>query len=334
MREVLGKTSPGGNGYKEFGPMAVRCMFWGMNRRDFLLRSSLLVSAGVLARASLQAQPAAPAMLGAFRPLRRNVGLYTGRGGTIGWLANADAVVAVDTQFPDTAAECLAGLPGRAGRMLDAVINTHHHRDHTSGNGVFKPASKTIVAQENARKLQFAAAERDGTVASQVFANETFSEVWRRELGDEVVTAQYHGAGHTKGDVIVHFERANVVHLGDLLFNRAYPVIDREGGASVRHWITVLEEAVATYPKDAIYMCGHGNPKFGVTGTQGDLLVFRDYLSGLCEHVEKEIAAGKKKEEIVTLDNLPGFDDFHAPLPNRLGGNLSVAYDELTDKQG
>ncbi len=25
--------------------------------------------------------------------------------------------------------------------------------------------------------------------------------------------------------------------------NRLYPVIDRPGGASIRHWITVLEEA-------------------------------------------------------------------------------------------
>ncbi len=311
-----------------------------MNRRDFLVRSSLLVSAGVLARAPLGAQTAPGAAagptgpLGAFKPLRRNVGIYTGRGGTIGWLANADAVLAVDTQFPDTAAECLAGLPGRAGRTLDAVINTHHHADHTSGNGIFKGASKTIVAHANVPGLQLAAAERNNTVEKQVFADTTFTEVWRRELGDEIVTAQYHGSGHTKGDVIVFFERANVVHMGDLLFNRLYPVIDRVGGGSIRHWITLLEEVARTYPADAIYICGHGNTKFGVTAAQGDLLVFRDYLSGVLAHVEKEIAAGKPKEQIVALDNLPGFEDFHQPLPNRLGSNLGVAYDELTEKQG
>lgn len=311
-----------------------------MNRRAFLLRSSLLVSAGVLARPALFGADPAPATgtgkgptgpLGAFRPLRRNVGIYTGRGGTIGWLANADAVLAVDTQFPDTAAECLVGLPGRAGRTLDAVINTHHHGDHTSGNGIFKPASKTIVAHANVPALQLAAAQRNDTVEKQVFADTTFPDVWRRELGDEIVTAQYHGAGHTKGDVIVFFERANVVHMGDLMFNRLYPVIDRAGGASIRHWITLLEEVVKTYPKDAIYVYGHGNSKFGVTGTQADLPVFRDYLSAVLAHVEKEIAAGKPKDQIVALENLPGFEDFHQPLPNRLGSNLGVAYDELTE---
>jgi glyoxylase-like metal-dependent hydrolase (beta-lactamase superfamily II) len=313
-------------------------MIFAMNRRDFLLRSSLLVSTGLFTRLPLIAQPAAPASSAApvtsFRPLRRHTGIFTGRGGTIGWLANADALLAVDTQFADTAALFLAGLPGREGRILDAVINTHHHGDHTGGNGIFKAAARTIVAQANVPRFQLAAAERAGTVEKQVFADQTFPEVWRRELGDEIVTAQYHGPAHTGGDVVVHFERANVVHMGDLVFNRLYPVIDRPGGASIRHWITVLEEAAVNYPADAIYVFGHGNPKFGVTGERGDLLVFRDYLAALLAHVEKEIAAGNPKDQIVALENLPGFADYHQPRPNRLGSNLGVAYDELTDKTG
>lgn len=312
----------------------------GMNRREFLLRSSLLVSAGLMPRVSLfsadasapKAPPAPP--ITEFRPLRRGVGLFTGRGGTIGWLSNKDALAVVDTQFPDTAAACLAGLPGRDDRLIDVVINTHHHGDHTSGNPIFKPAAKAIVAHENVPKLQAAAAERAGTLERQVFADTTFAEAWRHDLGDETVTAQYFGPAHTKGDVIVHFEQANVVHMGDLMFNRLYPVIDRPGGASIRHWITVLEEAVKAYPADAIYVFGHGAAKFGVTGGPAEIAVFRDYLSGLLAHVEKEIAAGKTKEEIVTLENLPGFDDFHTPLPNRLGSNLGVAFDELSEKSG
>jgi len=42
------------------------------------------------------------------------------------------------------------------------------------------------------------------------------------------------------------------------------------------------------------------------------------------------MAAGNSRDEIVALENLPGFDDYHAPAPNRLSGNLRVAYDELT----
>jgi len=322
-----------------------------MNRRMFLLRSAGLASAGLLSRSLLRAQPAGSTPstgsgqagspqagppttppVTEFKPLRRNTGIFTGRGGTIGWLASPAAIIVVDTQFPDTAAVCLAGLPGRAGRRLDAVINTHHHFDHTSGNPVFKPVTKTIVAQANVPKLQFAAAEKSGELDKQVFADTTFDEAWRHDCGDEVVTAQYFGPAHTGGDAVIMFEQANVVHMGDLVFNRLYPYIDRPGGASARGWVARLEEVHGTFPADAIYIFGHGNSKFGVTGTRDDLLVMRDLLNALLDHVQQGITAGKTKAEITALDNLPGFPDFHAPAPNRLPSILDTMYDELTAK--
>lgn len=307
-----------------------------MNRRDFLVRSSFALSAGLLSRSWLRAQgtppPAAPAAwTPEFKPLRRNVGLFTARGGTIGWLVNDDALAAVDTQFPDTAEAFLAGLPGRAGRTLDVVINTHHHGDHTSGNPVLKPASKAIVGHANVPELMRAAAERaKQPVDKLVVPDATFADTWRTPLGDETVSARYFGPAHTRGDIVVTFEKANVVHLGDLMFNRLYPVIDRPGGARIRGWIPILEKIAAEYPADAIYIFGHGNPAFGVSGQRGDLLTLRDYLSGLLAHVEKEIAAGKAKADIVALENLPGFPDFHVTRNSRLPANLGVAYDELT----
>jgi cyclase len=196
--------------------------------------------------------------------------------------------------------------------------------------------ARTIVAQANVPKLQAAAADKAGTLDQQVYADTLFPDVWSRELGAEIVSAQYHGPAHTSGDVIIHFERANVVHMGDIVFNRLYPVVDRPAGGSVGGWVKVLEDVAKTYPADAIYVFGHGNPKFGVTGVRDDLLVMRDYFHAILDHVQKGIAAGKTKDEIVALDNLPGFPDFHVqpPQANRLPGNLAVAYDELTEKKG
>lgn len=323
-----------------------------MNRRDFLGRSALVAVAGLLARSRVSAlaastaatastAPAAPAgaTFGEFRRLRGDVGIFSGRGGTIGWLAARDALAVVDTQFPDTAGLFLAGLPGRAGRRIDMVFNTHHHFDHTSGNPVFQAVARTIVAQANVPRLQFEAARRaaadptaapDLQVDRQVYADATFDQVWRRPLGAETVTAQYHGPAHTGGDAVIWFEQANVVHVGDLVFNRMYPFIDRPAGASVRGWITALEEVVKSYPADAIYVFGHANTRFGVTGGRDDLLVMRDYWSAVLARVEKDVAAGRSRAEVVSLENLPGFVDFHSPPPNRLAANLGAAFDELT----
>jgi glyoxylase-like metal-dependent hydrolase (beta-lactamase superfamily II) len=310
-----------------------------MNRREFI-RSSLLVTAGVAAPRLMKAQ-AAPASVPAtkFTPLRRDVGVFTGRGGTIGWLASKDALAVVDTQFPDTALICLKGIPGIGSRTIDATINTHHHLDHTGGNVVFKAASRALVAQVQVPKLQFEAAQRAelgtrvdpaATVASQVYADTTFSDVWRRELGSEIVTAEFRGPAHTAADSVIIFEKANVVHMGDLVFNRLYPYVDRPGGASMRGWVKSLGDCAAAYPADAIYVFGHGNAKFGITGKRDDLLVMRDFFSAVLDHVDKEIAAGHDKPTIVALENMPGFPDYHTPLPNRLGMVLGAAYDELT----
>ena len=316
-----------------------------VNRREFLARSSLFAAAGLLGRPRAwagtgpAAAPSAPVASSGFHPLRRNVGVFIDRGGTIGWLVDPGALAVVDTQFPDTALACLDGLPGRANRPIDVVLNTHHHADHTGGNPSFKPECRTIVAQANVPNLQFEAARRAeasprpqawATVDKQVFADTTFTDVWRRELGGEIVTAQFHGAAHTGGDAIITFERANVVHMGDIVFNRMYPAIDRPGGATIRGWIRVLGAAIQTYPADAIYVYGHGNPRFGITGSRSDLQLQRDFLTALLERVQRDISAGKSKAEIVAVENFPGFPDLHTPLPNRLGLDLGAAYDELT----
>ena len=121
-----------------------------MNRRAFLTRSATLAAAGFCLPQILAAEPgAAPTKPSRalsprateFIPLRRGTGYFTGRGGAIGWLASPEALVVVDTQYAETAGLCLAGLPGRSERLVDVVFNTHHHKDHTSGNEVFKKSA-------------------------------------------------------------------------------------------------------------------------------------------------------------------------------------------------
>jgi cyclase len=86
-----------------------------------------------------------------FRPLRGDVGIYVNRGGTIAWLNNSDALAVVDTQYPGTAMDCLNGLHRQNERMIDAVLNTHHHGDHTGGNGVFRPYTREILPMPTCR---------------------------------------------------------------------------------------------------------------------------------------------------------------------------------------
>jgi glyoxylase-like metal-dependent hydrolase (beta-lactamase superfamily II) len=309
-----------------------------LNRRQFLTAASAVVATSALdvrqvfAQAAGQA-PAPPAT--AFSVVRGTVGMFTGQGGTIGWHIDPRSVVVIDSQFPATAKVCLEGVNERSqGRRLDYLINTHHHGDHTGGNGVFRPVARKILAHANVPKLQKEAAEKAAAAAKpgapappeQVYADATFENTWRENVGDEVMALKYYGPAHTSGDAVVTFENANVVHMGDLVFNRRHPFIDRPAGASIANWITVLEGAAKDHGRDTIYIYGHAGPQFGATGGAADLAYMRDYLTALLEFVRGEMKAGKPRDVIVKIaDPLKGFLD-HGPLVERV---LGAAYDEL-----
>ena len=301
-----------------------------LTRRQLLVTGSLAALGSRLAPPPLLAQTPEPPT-GVFTALRGGVGTFSASGGTIGWLVAQDAALVVDSQMADGARLFLEGFRARTARLADALVNTHHHYDHTGGNGVLRPAVRSIVAHANVPALQRRAAEQR-QLGEQTVADTTFTEAWRLDLGAEAVAARHYGPAHTGGDIAVHFEKADVVHLGDLVFNRYYPVIDRDGGARIRGWIGVLEKIAAEHGEETLYIFGHGRPENGITGRKADLLLQRDFLAALLEYAQKGLAAGRSAEEIATATALPGFPD-HVGRGTMLSlqNNLKVACAELTE---
>ena len=234
----------------------------------------------------------------------------------------------MDSQYPDAAKLCLDGLNERSkNRAIDLLINTHHHDDHTLGNAVFKPSVKKIARPRAGRRAH----EDTGRAAARRrrkwrFPTATFTDVWREQAGGEWIRVKYYGRAHTSGDAVITFERANVAHMGDLMFNRRQPVVDPPAGASLKNWITVLEKAAADHANDTIYIFGHAGTGLPVTGSRADLMVFRDFLTALLTFVQGEIKSGKTKDQIIAIRTpVPGFDS-HGPLGAAV---LTAAYDEL-----
>lgn len=303
-----------------------------LSRRDFLATTAVAVGATTIGRpafaAAWQQQQQAPQpVTPVFTEIRRNVGFFTGRGGTIGYLVNSTGVVAVDSQFPDSAKLFIAGLNERSkNRPVDRLINTHHHGDHTGGNNEFRGLAKAVVAHQKAAELIKAATERPNAQPNLV-PDRTFTDVWREEIGDEWVRAKHHGRAHTGGDAVITFERANVAHMGDLMFNRRWPVIDRPSGAHVANWVTVLEKTVADHNSDTLFIFGHAGGTFPVTGSGKELLFFRDFLTAALEHTRGAVKAGMTRDAfLASKPMLKGFEDFGAGA----GGGLGALYDEIS----
>jgi glyoxylase-like metal-dependent hydrolase (beta-lactamase superfamily II) len=262
-----------------------------------------------------------------FDTLRAGVGTFTQRGGTIGWLLTDDGLVVVDTQYPESAPDCWNGLRDRSESPLAMVINTHHHGDHVGGNGVFAQYTDRLVAHANVPDLMRASAEEE---AEPTYPTETFEDTWSETVGDETLTLRSRGPAHTGGDATIVFENANIVHVGDLVFNRAYPFIDVGGGADSKNWISSLETIHDALDDDTIVIHGHGNPEFGPTGGREDLLVMRDFLTALNEYVTQQRQAGASLEEMKQKEVLEGFEAFDFDWALSLADCIEAVYREQT----
>jgi glyoxylase-like metal-dependent hydrolase (beta-lactamase superfamily II) len=300
-------------------------------RRDFLVTSALASAGVALARpsrlwawAQQQPQPV-------FTPLRGGVGTFTMRGGTMGWMVNEGGVVVVDAQYPAEANILIAGLKERShDRPVDFLFDTHHHGDHTSGNVAFRGVAGHVVAQANCAEAMHNPPGGQPP-EDQLYPDVTFTDRWSADVGDERVSARWYGRAHTSGDGVVTFERANVVHVGDLVFNRRHPVVDRPAGALMRNWAKILDQVAADHDADTLYVFGHAGAEYAVTGSRAELAQMRDYLGAVVAFVEKQVQAGRSREEIMAMrEPLAGFEEY-GPF-GREGSRdpLTCAYDEVT----
>ena len=300
-------------------------------RRDFLAGSAATVLLGALGWPRVSAALLAPAQDPVFTPIRRSVGHFTMRGGTIGYLVSPGGVVVVDTQFPAEGKACLEGLNARSGnRPVDLLLNTHHHGDHTGGNISFRGAARKVVAHEKAAE-HMRQPPGGQPPADQLYPDTTFGEQWSGDVGDEKVVAKHYGRAHTSGDAVIAFERANVVHMGDLMFHQRHPVVDRPAGALIRNWASVLDRVAAEHDADTIYIFGHAKAGLPVTGSRADLASFRDYLHALLAFVEAQVKAGRSREEVLAMrEPLKGFESFGPFGQSNPREALTVAYEEVT----
>lgn len=305
-----------------------------MNRRLFIQNSALTFGALTLAQQKIfsalftKGNGAAPTPW-MFHMMTDKIGVFTERGGTIAFLLDKKGIVVVDAQFPDTAPHLIGELNKKSDAPIKYLINTHHHGDHTAGNIAFKGLVKHVVAHENSKKNQKRVAIASKNLDKQLLPDRTYSDYWQGYVGDESIAMYYWGPGHTDGDSFIHFENANIVHMGDLMFNRRHPFVDRSAGASINHWMKVLHRATRHFDSNTTFIFGHAMEGYNVVGNVDDLNKFSDYLGAVLTFTEGEIKAGRTKEGFLKNTTIPGSGEWKGDGISR---PLAAAWDELTMK--
>ncbi len=127
----------------------------------------------------------------------------------------------------------------------------------------------------------------------------TYSENMHLHINGETVHIVHLPRAHTDGDSFVVFEKANVVHAGDLFFNGFFPFIDAANGGSVKGVIVGVDTILALTDNDSKIIPGHGP-----LGDRSDLQAYRDMLAIAYERLLKLKNTGVSAEDAV----------IHAPL--------------------
>lgn len=298
-----------------------------MQRKSFLKSSALLLTAFAIGSKTSFAQ-----LLEAngyeIKMLTDNVGIFTEKGGTIMFVHTREGTVVVDTQFPDSATHLIEEMK-KLQKGIAMVINTHHHGDHTGGNIQFVELTKRVIAHQNALKNLQDVAAKAKNESKQYFPTETFAERLSLQIGTEKIDLHYFGAGHTNGDIFVHHVNSNTVHVGDLVFNRRHPFVDRSAGANMKSWQSVLAKATKKFTKSTTYICGHAGKDFSVEVKKADVLFFKKYLKAVLQQVKEDIESKKPLEEILKTKAIKGYETWDASGIER---PLTAAYEELTAK--
>lgn len=295
-----------------------------MNRRGFLHLGATAAAAGMvprwmIAQASAGQAPA-PDRLAQMRnsaasaPIKStklydNLYLLQGAGGNMAVQTGSDGKLLIDSSFSTAVPKLREALNGLGNDPAHLLINTHWHIDHTDGNEGMHEVGFTIFAHAMTRQrlskpqdMKLFGMSLPAAPAGALPAV-TFDDTMRLWHNGDSLSLVHYNSAHTDTDIYVHFEKANVLHVGDTWFNGFYPFIDEGSGGNINGMIKATEKALVLAGNDTKIIPGHGP-----LGTKTQLREFHDMLVGVRDQVAKLKSGGASEQEAVAKKPTAEFD--------------------------
>lgn len=260
-----------------------------------------------------QENPALKAMMTApisVSSVTGDVLLVTGPGGNIAVLAGKDGQIQIDSMVPGRAQDIMNSVKAKTNQNTKLLINTHWHFDHTGCNKEFAEAGAKIIAQVNTRKrmsttqnMDFMNMKFDPSPAAAL-PKETFATVKKLKMNGEQLHLEYMPPAHTDGDIIIHFQNANVLHAGDLFFNGVFPLIDYSSGGWLGGMVGASQKMLKMIDDNTKVIPGHGP-----LATKADLQRYYDMLAASLDRLAQALKDGKSADEVVAAAPLKDLAD-------------------------
>jgi cyclase len=241
--------------------------------------------------------------------LSENLTLLRGPGGNVVLLSGKDGKLLVDTFTQLAWDRFKKALDEISKAPVKLAIDSHWHWDHTDNNANVHGAGAILIAHENTLKRLKETHDLDviglhfDPSPENALPHRTFKESYQMNFSGEHVALGHIAPAHTDSDIYIHFQKANVLHMGDVFFNGIYCYIDKETNGSIGGMIAGATKMLAMVDNDTKIVPGHGP-----LGNKADLRNFRDMLITARARVQKLKSSGKSLEQAVAAKPLTDLD--------------------------
>ena len=231
--------------------------------------------------------------------LTDNIFMLSGKGGNLGLIKGKQGLVLIDADYKVMSGTLKTELAKHGGvKNLTYLINTHWHGDHTQGNfelGHHAP----IIAHDNVRARLITAQEIklfkmvSKPYPAHAVPSITYAKKMSMHINAEEIELIHFPRGHTDGDSVVFFKKANIVHMGDHFFSGFYPFVDVDHGGNVLNMASNVKMILSMVDDKTKIIPGHGP-----LSNKKDLQDFHDMLIGTSAEVQAMKDNGMSLEKI------------------------------------
>jgi glyoxylase-like metal-dependent hydrolase (beta-lactamase superfamily II) len=254
-------------------------------------------------------------------PVQGNIYMLVGAGANITAQVGNTGVLLVDTGLATMSDKVLAAVRTLSDKPIRYIVDTTDDPDHVGGNESIAKTGSTITGGNVVGDIGASAGDTAAIISFQTILDRMSAPTGKQSAmpqgawpTDAYETPQksfwfngdsirvFHQPGHTDGDSIVYFRRADVVSAGEILRTDSYPVIDLARGGSIQGILDGLNHLLdLTVPADEKSKDEGGTlviPGHGRLCDQADVVVYQEMVTIIRDRVQDMVTRGLTLEQV------------------------------------